>query len=218
MPAHASIRTGYSVRILIISLALIIGGLWFLYDGMVAYPEQRERYLAYQQIRQDYPDWQTRWQAQAEEEGWPLDVPDERTEGDILVQRIIAALLLPAGVVMGVFYLRLLRRWIASDEQGLRTSGGRHAPWEAIQAVDKSRWQRKGIARVQYDDGGVQREIKLDDWKYDTEATEKILLEVDAHLQQRQGDSDPQGEGDATADAGDDQTQVANQRNNDGSA
>lgn len=188
MAAHAPIRKGYSIRILIIAVALIGGGLWFLYDGLVGYPRQQEIYEAYQQIREDHDDWRVRWAEVAAERGWPVtdETPQGYSDTEILVQRIFAAVLLPLGALVAVSYLRLLRRWISSDEAGLRTSWGARVPWEAIQSLDKQRWQRKGIAVVRYEDAGTPRRITLDDWKYDTAAIERIVSEVEAELARRE--------------------------------
>ena len=204
MSINAPIRTGYSVRILIISLALIGGGLWFLYDGMIGYPRKQQMYETYEQIRREHPsDWNSRWQAHAREQGWPIaELPEQYTDGQIMLQLIIGGTLVPLGVAAGVFYVRLRGRWIVSDNEGLSTSWGERASWEAIRSLDKSRWKRKGIAVVHYDVGGTQRRITFDDWKYDTAAIEQMVQQIDAHVSGGAAASEAQAHGEEASGAG----------------
>lgn len=182
MAAKATIRPGYRWRLGIISLAMLAFGGWFIYDGLVAYPRQQTVHETYERIRaENEQDWQTVWVAEAQANGWPQDPPKPVSDLDIIIQLVCAGITLPLGIIFGLSFVRAGGRWLATDEQGLHTSWGQHATWDAIREIDKTRWKTKGIAVVRYDDGGTTRKITLDDWKYDREPVGAMLAEVEAH-------------------------------------
>lgn len=187
MNAKASISNGYRWRLGIIALMCIGWGLYCLYDGFIAYPAENAHYERYEAIKQAHPDtWRDEWDRLALENNLPIN-PSElehHEPWDIYAQYIMAAVTLPIGLLFGVAFMRAKSRWIAGDEQGLHTSWGQHAPWDAITSVDKTRWKSKGIAVVYYRDpaGNGERRITLDDWKYEREPTTALVAAVDAKL------------------------------------
>jgi len=215
MSAHATIRTGYRARLLIVSLAFIGIGLWFLYDGAIAWPQKQRMQQTYKRLQEEHPrTWREQWREvawQNKEAGWPQQPTPEITQStisdfDITLQWIIACIMLPVGVAAGVIYLRLGGRWIKTDAQGVQTSWGQHAKWDDILWVDKSRWRKKGIAVVRYKDGQSHERITLDDWKYYREPTAQMLNEIEMHLPEDrvdQIDAGPGGGGDQASAAGD---------------
>ena len=203
MSTKAIIRPGYRWRLAAIGGVLLAAGLWFLYDGVVGYPDQKLKYDTYMQITEEHPEtWQQPWQEAADAHGWSTDIPKPRTDSDIMQQYIYAGLLLPAGVVLLVVFQRMNGRWIAADEQGLSTSWGKTASWDAIESVDKSRWKNKGIAvvRIRAQQGGKPGKITLDDWKYDREPTAAILAQVESRLGISEDDADAKTSAAADAD------------------
>jgi hypothetical protein len=85
--------------------------------------------------------------------------------------------------VYGIAVLRSLNRWVELDEQGLSTSAGARVPFEAITRLNKRRWEKKGIAVVHYkDDGGADRKIDLDDWKFERQPMDEIVLSIESQL------------------------------------
>ena len=103
---------------------------------------------------------------------------------------------------MGIYFLAtfiLTRgRWVEADEQGVRTSSGQQMDYASIKSIDKSRWQRKGIAMVHYESNGQAGRILLDDWKYDREPTKRILEAIEERMPGGGGDG---GEADDTPDS-----------------
>ena len=181
MNQRAKIARHYQVRLLLISLLALFGGLYFLYDGLVGYPHLQAMYQQYQQIKQDYPqDYNQQWVKTAQERGWPREGPEYKSDTDILTQKIIAAILLPIGVLMLGRVLFNRGRWIAMNEQGLIDHAGRRVDFETITSLDESRWQRKGIAVVHYQSDGQAGRFILDDWKYERAA----VTEMVKHLRQ----------------------------------
>ncbi|MFA9476811.1 hypothetical protein ACERK3_00760 [Phycisphaerales bacterium AB-hyl4] len=200
MAAKASISSGYRWRLGIIAAALLLFGSAFVYDAAVtweplmeirrSYPERQRIYQQWEQVQLDHDgdaaEANRAWAAIADAEGYP-DRPSEYTDRDIFIQWVCAAITLPLGLLFAVSWVRTGSRWIATDDTGLHTSWGQHAPWPTLRSIDKSRWKAKGIAVVHYDDNGSERRITLDDWKYDREPTAEMLKEVEAQL----GETDP---------------------------
>ena len=203
MSANATIRVGYRARLLAVCIGFIAIGGWFLYDAAVGYPLENQRLRIAKKrletLREQYPQtWSNRWRYYAREHDFPERASEIRnrelhSQSAIALQWILAGVTIPIGVVAGVAYVRIGRRWISTDLKGVHTSDDRHAPWDSIQWVDKSRWHKKGIAVIHYMDHGVMRRITLDDWKYYREPTAQVLTEVERHLAER-GDATGPGE------------------------
>jgi hypothetical protein len=167
--------------LVLISLACIGISLWFLFDGLVTYPNQRMRALEYQKLNEE--ERLDEWPELARERGWPTEDPGEpKEEADIYVQRVIAALACIPGVLYAIFYFRARGRWIEVTETGLRSSWRQEFGFDQIVSLDKKLWRSKGIARVNYQQEGRKRRLTLDDWKYDAEPTRSILRTVESHI------------------------------------
>jgi len=203
---QATMSPGYRWRLAIISLVLLGFGGWCLYDGLVKYPAQNRHIeqsaQALTRFQEEHShNWQQLWTDHARAQGL-LEDPKSETyynDWDIYTQYIMAALTLPAGLLVGLAYLRGRGRWIAMDQQGLRTSWGQTAPWDSIRELDKARWKSKGIAVVRYDDRGSLRRITLDDWKYQRDPITAMVARVEAHL--NQAAPSPAGQDQPTASA-----------------
>ena len=65
----------------------------------------------------------------------------------------------------------------------LSVPGHPDVPLEAIRQMDKSRWDRKGIAKVEYELApGQSNRLTLDDFIYDRPPTDRIVERIEAHL------------------------------------
>lgn len=186
MAAKAMIKSGYRWRLALVAVALLAFGGYFLYDAIVGYPGQNklveESRTALETLQQEQPQtWPAAWTEHARAQGYLLDPVNAKTYSqlDIYTQWLCAAITLPIGAWFGIGFIRSRNRWVATDETGLHTSWGEHAPWETIREIDKTRWKSKGIAIVRYGDG---KRITLDDWKYDREPTTRMVAEVEQHL------------------------------------
>ena len=183
MSVRASISKGYIWRPGVIGLAALGASGWFAYDGMVKYPRQKQMWESYNEISREHVDDPIEaakvWEETAASHGWSNKKPVEKTDTDIMTQKIIAAGTAPVGLFFLYGFFTSRGRWVEADEQGLATSSGQKAPFDSINSLDKSRWQSKGIAVVHYDgDGGAGR-IVLDDWKFEREPTQQILKAVE---------------------------------------
>lgn len=193
MPARATVSSDYRWRRLAGLMVLCLGmGGWFSYDGFVLYPHQR--HIAQEFRRFEQEGRKDQWTDYAHERGWPdgrEGPPIDRSELDIRFQQIMGVALAPVGLVLAYMFLMSFRRSIASDESGLVTDAGRQVPYEAITALNKRLWSRKGVAYVHYKHGGAAGLITLDDWKYDRQAIHQILRDVEARVRPEQIEGGP---------------------------
>ncbi len=183
MAAKASMRSGYVARLVILGGMFLFFALYFLYDAMIGYPNKQFMQLEYQRYMETWPDdYSERWLPYAAEQGWPTDTPPGKpmSDMDIKTQYIYFVICMLIAFPFVIAAIRSRARWVAADEDGLRTSWGRQINWDQIQTLDRSRWNSKGIAVVH--GSGEKDRITLDDWKYDTEPTRQIVKEIEQHL------------------------------------
>jgi len=145
------------------------------------------------------------WHAYASAKGVSVDVPPKRKANwSIFTQFIQAGIAAPVGLISLFSWLSSFRRWIRSDETKIETHSGQEVAYTDITTLDKQRWKTKGIAVVNYRNEKGQGKIILDDWKFDRAATEKVLRDVEAHLDDHQivnGEREPDYEALAAEDA-----------------
>lgn len=202
MAERASIRRHYHIRIGVIALACLLMGAYFLYDGFVAYPANQQLYQRYDKLMKEHPtDYQQRWYTITKEEGLSDKAPEVTTDTDIFTQKLIGFILVPFGLYILLRFLLNLRRWIEMDEEGLRDQSGRHIKWDDIKELDKTRWETKGIAVVNYEAGGRAGRLVLDDWKFDRDPIVHMVSRVDEALGNTpEPASDPAAEDDSQPD------------------
>ena len=106
MTVRSKISGRHLIRLTIVGLFCIGFGLYCLYDGLVGYPNQRERALAFQELEEQGR--LEEWPEMAAERGWkPYDPGEPKTEAEIAVQFYMMAV---CGVV-GLLVLTHARSW-----------------------------------------------------------------------------------------------------------
>jgi len=187
MSIRANISSSYRWRIGIVGIAALAFAAYCYYDGAVAYPAQKQRWEAYQDLVEKHPEtYQKQWVALAESKGWKTEFPTERTDGGCT---LVGAFFFGSFVMMS-------RRFVETDDHALWDRKHK-ATWDQITDIDKSRWQSKGIAVVHFKEDGQDKKIVLDDWKFDRNATQRIM----AHVEAKTGTAEGGGEN-AEEDAG----------------
>jgi hypothetical protein len=155
---------GYRMRRYLIFVLFFGWGVWSLYDGFVKYPRMNA---------------EDRAKGQSERHGPPnatWDVPLNRILGFALPVFATAVL------VSALYNSRGELRLTAAD-QTLHFPGHPPVPLSAIRRIDKSRWDRKGIALVDYElDGGTSGRLRLDDFYYDQHPADEILRQIEEYL------------------------------------
>jgi hypothetical protein len=144
---------------------------WFAYDGFITYPrdnEQHRRYVADPVNNKDAP---------------------VHTETDIRMQKVLAGILpaVAAGLLGWTLY-RSRGAYRLKDDV-LSVPGHPDVPLEAITRIDKSKWDRKGIAYLDYElpggagaGAGTTGTLKLDDFIYERPPTDRIMEAIEAKL------------------------------------
>ena len=147
--------------------ALIMGfGIAFAYDGFHRYPKHNEMHRLHV----------------LEPEKYPEDRPTH-SQTDINFQRVLAVVLPPAAVALLAWTLYRSRGAYRLSGDVLRVPGHPDVPLANITQIDLSRWDRKGIAHLDYElAGGAKGRLTLDDFIYDRPPTDQILDRIKAAL------------------------------------
>lgn len=171
---------GYRNRLLLIAAGALFWAGYCVYDAIVAYPDQIDAYDAITQLKADHPDdWRERWEEKAKANDWdPTSEPDERTEGDIWTQWAQFAIVFPIGTFCLISVARWSRKYVGADDKNLYANGGIEVPFDQITRIDASRWENKGIARVYYDLGTGEKNILIDDFKFERQPADAIFDRV----------------------------------------
>ncbi len=188
MPIRAENDPRFSRRFLYMGIAAFGFALWCLYDGAIAYPNQRERALALNEILENnrslpLPARLDKWNALARERGWPTSDPGEpKSEADVIMQYVMAGMAATVGLWLVSIPLRARGRWIELSDSELDSSWGQSLQLDQILALNKRQWRSKGIAKITYQDGRRKRRFVLDNYKFDRHATDSILYEIEQRI------------------------------------
>lgn len=175
MPAEARVTKTWVQQKGLIPVFLIACSLWFLWDGLVGYQRSNERWDAHES-RKATPG---EWEKYCGERGWKMEPPHRRfADSDIVGQYVFAGLTGVIGVFSLVYWLRVRRSVLRSDDGAVFTPSGVRVPYKSITQVDQRKWKPKGLATVFYSLEGAKRRFILDDAKYDPEALDIILADI----------------------------------------
>jgi hypothetical protein len=179
----------YYRRFLIIGIAALAFAAWFFYDGIVKWPNERERILAHNQLAEELKGedplvFQERWHALTKEKGWPIAVPqgEAKSDAEIMGQYFFGsgAALVGLWLLWGVWRAR--GQWIEQTENGLTASWGQSLDYDQVLSIDKRKWRNKGIAKIRYQDGNRKRRFVLDNFKFDRDTTDRILYDLESRV------------------------------------
>ena len=183
MAAKAVISNGYRWRLALIGVVCLLFAAWSAYDGFVKYPRINKNFKAWVEFKDKHGEqWVEKWPQHAADYNLPEQPERSKSQWSMIAQYVQLAITLPIGLWFSYLFLSSLNRWVASDENGLTGSRGEQVPYDSIATLDKKRWEAKGIAIVNYSDDQGQRRFVLDDWKFEREPTDQILIEVEQRL------------------------------------
>jgi hypothetical protein len=133
-------------------LILLVGiGAWFVYDGFFHWPAENALFT-------------------------DPKLKPPHTWMDIMLNRALGIVLPPCGVFALALGLRQSRGEIRLSGSTLSVPG--HAPilLDQIESIDKSLWEKKGIAIVEYHlSDGSKRKFRLDDYIYERSPIDEIF-------------------------------------------
>lgn len=181
MPAEARISSIWKKQKLFIAIAMLALGGWFFVDGLRNWPRSNERWLAHDQHKKE--DRLNEWPTFAKGRGWIPEPPEKfYAPEDIRGQYTYGTLAMLAGAIIFAYWATQVRRTLRTDEEAVYPTPGRRVPFHAITGVDKKKWDSKGIAKVSYELDGKEGRFTVDDYKFETGPTRRILEEIDSHL------------------------------------
>ena len=156
-PIVAQPATYYRWTRYIMAVILVAYGAWSCYDGFY-----------------NWPNWKTLH---------PNDRYKEKSQTDILFNQVIGVILPPAGVLLLILCMRNSRGEYRLEDNVLYVPGHPPVPLERITVAHKELWERKGIVYLDYDiSGAPPGKLKLDDWVYEREPTDKIFDQIQEAL------------------------------------
>lgn len=195
MKIRANSNAKFLRRFLIIAAVCLGYGCWCLYDSFVTGPKHTKKSEAYWVKGEEdgVAGWVPRhseeeWSKIAQENHWPIGKPKTPSEaqGFLYYNYILAAICLTVGTVVLVKYFGVINAWIEADEKGLTASWGQEFSFDAINKIDKKKWEHKGIAKVYYSHNDSEKRFVLDDFKFLRQETDEILVLMEKGLKDDQ--------------------------------
>jgi hypothetical protein len=166
-PIVAKAGTYYRVTGLVMGLVMFVFGVLSVRDGFYKWPEQTQQEVA----RGQKPS---------------------HNHLSILLNQVLGVVLPPAAIVLVAWRLYNSRGRVSLDQDTLQCPGQPPVPLDAITALDRSLWDRKGIAWVDYQLPSNQTgKIKLDDFTYEREPVDAIYDRIERHLAADAAPGDP---------------------------
>jgi hypothetical protein len=158
-PITAKGGTYYRTTGVIMALVMFVFGVWSLRDGFIAWPKQTQRETAAGQ-------------------------KPSHNHLSILMNQVLGVVLPPASIALLAWRLYSSRGQVRLDEADtLHAPGHPPVPLDSISALDRSLWDRKGIAYVSYElPSGPSGQLKLDDFVYDRDAIDDMYDRIVKHL------------------------------------
>jgi hypothetical protein len=177
-PIVARASTEYRVKRGIIVLMLVGMGAWFGYDGWVAWPKENRR------IEQLKKDVESARKAGDEEKRAKLEAEigtlKQHSDMDLLMQKVLASTLPPLGLFVLGWSLYHSRGAYRLQDNILTVPGHPPIPLDTIRSIDRTDWDRKGIAFINYElPAGTTGSARLDDFIYERKPTDDIFKYIE---------------------------------------
>jgi hypothetical protein len=156
----------YRLRRGAFAVLLIVMGLWFALDGFVRWPAEQE------QFSKATPEQQAR-------------MTKPHNDASILIQQLLAVSLTPLGLILLPYFLYMSRGECRLSQNTLYLPGHPPIPLQNVLELDKSKWDRKGIASIRYAVDGTSASCSavLDDFAYEQNPIHEIVKRIEEHLQ-----------------------------------
>ena len=148
----------------LISIGLLIGyGSFFIRDGFFVWPRNLQEYRDHERLN------------------IPYHGEKPQSETAILINKCLGCTMPPLGIALLAWTLYNSRGQYRLTGHTLHVPGHPPVPLDSILKIDKTLWDRKGIAYIEYTPGEGQapRTLKLDDFVYDQKSTDAILERIE---------------------------------------
>lgn len=180
-------RWYFVARCLLIPTLMVVGGLYFLYDGFVGWPGSNQRIADLTQQAEA-----ARAKGDLDGESKALNERKEikpRGDLDITIQKLLGFGLTPLGLLAAFWFpYRSRGAYRLTADDVLHVPGHPPVPASAVTEMDKSGFDKKGIVYLKYEfptaAGGAAQggTITIDDFIYDQEPTDQILDRIEAAI------------------------------------
>jgi hypothetical protein len=146
-------------RFALVAILLIYGGL-SIRDGFIKYPREN-----------------------AAAKALNLDIPPHPGY-DVQLNQILGIALPPLALIFLSWTLYISRGSYRLDGSQVYVPGHPPIPLNAMRKVNRAKWDRKGIAYIEYQFPGTSKSgrFKLDDFVYDRDPTDKIFEQIELSL------------------------------------
>jgi len=177
----ARASTEYRVKRYIMVFILAGAGAWFGYDGFYGWPAENAK------IQKLDDEIVVARQTQGNEEAvkkleFDKSKLTKRTDMDLLFQKTLFFTLPPLGFAVLAFALYNSRGRYRLYNNILEVPGHPPVPLDAIIAIDKTYWDRKGIALINYElPNGAADKLRLDDFIYQRPPTDEIYKRIEEY-------------------------------------
>jgi len=183
---RAEVNPKFKYKFLLIGLVSLLIGLYHFYDPIFVYPGMRPASEAYYSLKEKSEDdgvFQRAWTIESKAKGWkdeaPKYKPEELTTNTIYSYGVGFLFTIAVGVPCLITFLRCLGQWVGVKDNRLVNSKGQEVALDQITKIDKAKWEKKGIAKLTYSDGGKEKSFLIDDLKFDRETSDKIMVLVE---------------------------------------
>jgi hypothetical protein len=161
-------------------VALVVGfGFYFLYDGYIGWPAHNARVADV-----------NRRLVEAEQAGDDANASQLRVElskmkkpytgKDLLLQKFLGYTLPPLGLALLAWTFHNSRGRYVLRNDTLEVPGHPPVPLSRVRRIDRQKWDRKGIAYLDYElEGGTKGTVRLDDFIYERVPTDEIFKRVE---------------------------------------
>ncbi|MEN8661423.1 MAG: hypothetical protein ACN4GF_09780 [Lentimonas sp.] len=194
MDVDARISKAWRKRMLFLLFMISGIGAWFLSDGYIYWPNEAERYAEYTEIKgnlieegksvdEESTFLKLAWERHARKAGYKSKAPKERTDAGIREQRNIGWVMIIGSTFYALWIAWNHTRRVRAEGETVIGASGERVELDSIVAIDRKKWNNKGIAYAIYEDNGKQRRLTLDDHKF--EGCEAIILEAESRIKAR---------------------------------
>ncbi|QEG22851.1 hypothetical protein [Mariniblastus fucicola] len=180
---RAEVNPNFKYKFLLIGVIALAVGLYHFIDPIFVYPKMRPASEAYEllktQLKGDDGELQRQWATMAESNNWtegsPKYSPAELTTNTLYSYFIGFLFTFVAGIPCLLTFFRCLGQWIGVEGDQLVNAKGQKVAFDQIETIDKSKWEKKGIAKLAYSENGVAKSFVIDDLKFDRVTSDQIM-------------------------------------------
>ena len=177
----ARASTEYRLKRYIMVFILTGAGAWFGYDGFIGWPAENvkieqldEQIIAARKI--------TGNEEAVKKLEFDKSKLTKRTDTDLNFQKALCFILPPLGFGVLAFALYNSRGQYRLRDNILNVPAHPPVPLDAITSIDKTYWDRKGIAVISYElPNGRSGKIRLDDFIYQRPPTDEIYRRIEEY-------------------------------------